>query len=91
MELEALEPVIREMHGDVRVIKTEMKNLAETQRELTEHQKEANGRTLKLEIETAETRGAVSVSRYLLATLIALMGVGIGIASIVLTIVAKGV
>lgn len=86
MESESTAELIREMHGDMKVVKQRIEQVAATQTELTEHQRIANGRTLKLELDVAEAKGAINVSKWMFGAVMALLGLGVAIASVVLTI-----
>ena len=86
---ESIETLIRDMHGDMKVVKTQITTMSLFQSELSEHQRVANGRTMKLEIAAAEEQGARKITRYLLGVTLAMMTVGVGIAGVVLTLLAK--
>jgi len=57
--------------------------------ELKEHQKEANGRMAEVSREQHEQRGGLSVLRWMVATLLASMGVGVGLAGVILAVVSR--
>ena len=89
MEDSTIEALLREMSGDIRVIRSKAEELAA-------HQAIANGRLLKLEtahnaqlVETASVRGAVRFAQWTLATVLSVMILGVGIAGVVLGYVAN--
>lgn len=79
--------LLREIHGDLKVVKSQLVEVAEKQAELAEHQRIANGRTLKLELSVAEAHGAIGLGKWMFAALMTVMGLGVAVASVVLTII----
>lgn len=78
--------LIREIHGDLKVVTSQMAEVVVKQSELAEHQREANGRTLKLELSVAEANGAINLGKWMFGSVIALLSLGVALAGVVLTI-----
>lgn len=64
--------------------------MREDMTELKDHQKEANGRMAEVSREQHEQRGGLVVLRWMVATLLASMGVGVGLAGVILAVVSGG-
>lgn len=73
--------LIRDMHGDIKVIKAETS-------EIKEHQKRTNGAVAELRTEQLKAEGALGVLKWLVGVTIAMVGVGAAVAGVVLAIVA---
>jgi len=87
---EPIDTLIRQMHGDLKVVVVKVEELAG-------HVAAQNGRLSLVEgqqrtqnIHTARIEGAVSFGRWLLAATLSVMTVGVGIAGLILGYVLRG-
>ena len=80
VEVEAL---IREMHGDLKVVRSDIADIKE-------HGRETNGHIADLKAEHYRQAGIISILRWLVAFTLAGIGAGGTVAMVILAIVARG-
>ena len=77
-----VEGLIREMHGDLKVVKSDVA-------EVKEHQRLTNGHIADLKAESYRVAGAVSMLRWMVSFTLAGIGTGAALAGVILAIVAN--
>ena len=75
--------LIRDMHGDIKVIRSEVV-------EIKVHQQRTNGAVARLSEEQLIAKGALGIVKWMIGFTIGMVGVGAAVAGIVLAIVARG-
>ena len=79
----AAEALIREIHGDLKVVKSDVA-------EVKMHQRETNGHIADLKAEHYRQAGVIAILRWLISFTLAGIGAGAAVAGIILAIVTRG-